>query len=326
VEPEPRPSAAEIDRAASVLRDGGLVAFPTETVYGLGADAGRADAVAKVFAAKDRPPSHPLIVHLSSVGQLDEWALDVPGEARVLADAFWPGPLTLLLEKSSRVADEVTGGRPTVGLRVPDHPVALDLLRAFGGGVAAPSANRFGRVSPTTAIDVRHELGDLVDVVLDGGPCRIGVESTILDLTGDEPEVLRPGGITIERLADVLGHEPARWRGDSAPRAPGMLAAHYAPAARVEVVAEDEVVGRAIALVAEGRVVRLVAPSPCAGLPDEVVTMVAGGPDDYARALYAFLRAADHAGADVVLAVPPPAVGVGVAVRDRLQRAASAAP
>jgi L-threonylcarbamoyladenylate synthase len=318
------PDDDEVTRAAGVLRAGGLVAFPTETVYGLGADAGRPDAVRRIFAAKGRPTSHPVIVHLGSVEELDEWAIDVPTAAKLLADAFWPGPLTLLLPKSSRVADEVTGGRAAVGLRVPDHPLALRLLRAFGGGVAAPSANRFGRVSPTSAAAVRAELGARVDVVLDGGPCRVGVESTIVDLTGDAPEVLRPGGISLERLSEVLGSRPGTWSGDTDARASGMLAAHYAPAARVEVVTEATVAERAAELVAAGQSVAVIVAAAIEGLPTAVTVMVAGPPDDYARVLYAELRAADHAGADVVLAVPPPAEGVGVAVRDRLQRAAAA--
>jgi L-threonylcarbamoyladenylate synthase len=317
------PNDQEVIRAAEVLRAGGLVAFPTETVYGLGADAGRPDAVRNIFAAKGRPTDHPVIVHLGSVDELDEWALDVPTPAKLLADAFWPGPLTLLLPRSSRVPDEVTGGRPAVGLRVPDHPLALRLLRAFGGGIAAPSANRFGRVSPTTAAAVRAELGDRVDLVLDGGPCRVGVESTIVDLSGERPEVLRPGGITLERLSEVLGATPATWSGGTEARASGMLVAHYAPAARVEVVSAAAVVARAAVLVAAGERVAVIVGEALAGLPGGVTVMVAGPPEDYARVLYAELRAADHAGADVVLAVPPPAVGVGVAVRDRLQRAAA---
>jgi L-threonylcarbamoyladenylate synthase len=177
------PSAGEIERAVAALRSGGLIALPTETVYGLGADASNDDAVRRVFEVKGRPSDHPLIIHLADAAQLEQWAASVSPTAQLLADAFWPGPLTLLVERSSSVSPVVTGGRPTVGIRVPDHPVALELLRTFGGGVAAPSANRFGRVSPTTAAHVIADLGDDVDVVLDGGPCRVGVESTIVDLT-----------------------------------------------------------------------------------------------------------------------------------------------
>ena len=327
---------ADVDEAVEVLRRGGLVAFPTETVYGLGADATDVAAVGRVFRVKGRPADHPLIVHLGDAAALDQWVLDVPLAARLLAEAFWPGPLTLLLARSSRVPDVVTGGRPTIGLRVPDHPIARDLLAAFGGGVAAPSANRFGRVSPTAAADVVTDLGDDVDYVLDGGPCRVGVESTIVDLSGDEPEVLRPGGVGVERLTDVLGTPPRMWLGDSPVRAPGMLAAHYAPRARVEVLAADAVPARAVALVAAGERVAVLAPAPIDGLDgvgtgpgeggargDLLELEPAGPPDDYARVLYARLRQADRLGVAVVLAVPPPPVGVGVAVADRLQRAAA---
>ncbi|MEZ5141694.1 MAG: L-threonylcarbamoyladenylate synthase [Acidimicrobiales bacterium] len=312
---------------AEVLRRGGLVAFPTETVYGLGADAADAGAVGRIFSVKGRPADHPLIVHLGRSATLDPWVLDVPLAARLLAEAFWPGPLTLVLARSSLVPDAVTGGRPTVGLRVPDHPLALELLDVFGGGVAAPSANRFGQVSPTTAADVVADLGPDVDYVLDGGPCRVGVESTIVDLSGDEPEVLRPGGVGIERLAEVLGAPPRMWLGDSPARAPGMLAAHYAPRARVEVVAEEEVVDRAAALAGGGRRVAVLAPRTVDGLDDVDVLELepAGSPDEYASVLYARLRQADRLGADVVVAVPPPPVGVGVAVADRLRRAAHTA-
>ncbi|HSL56219.1 MAG TPA: L-threonylcarbamoyladenylate synthase, partial [Acidimicrobiales bacterium] len=225
----------DVDRAVAVLRAGGLVGLPTETVYGLAADAEQPAAVARVFAAKGRPPSHPLIVHLASGGALDDgWAADVPDTARTLAAVVWPGPLTLLVRRGPRVLDEVTGGRPTVALRVPDHPSALAVLAGLDGGLVAPSANRFGRVSPTTAADVVAELGDRVDLVLDGGPCRVGVESTIVDLTGPEPVVLRPGGVPAARLAELLGVAVRRWSGEGEAVAPGMLPSHYAPSARGE--------------------------------------------------------------------------------------------
>ena len=320
---------AGVERAAEVLRAGGLVAFPTETVYGLGADASNPAAVARVFEAKGRPPDHPLIVHLSDAALLGRWAVEIPDAARHLAHAFWPGPLTILLRRAPDVPDEVTGGRDTVGLRVPDHPVALQLLRAVGTGVAAPSANRFGRVSPTRADDVVDELGGEVDLVLDGGPCRVGVESTIVDLSGEEPVVLRPGGIGLERLTSVLGRQPGRPSGpapERAARAPGMLAAHYAPRAQVVVVEPSAAAETAHALVArdEGRVV-LVAPTVTAGLaPDVVELEPAGTPDEYARVLYARLRQADRLGARWLVCVLPEPDGVGAAVRDRLERAATA--
>jgi L-threonylcarbamoyladenylate synthase len=309
----------------SVLRAGGLVAFPTETVYGLGADATAAPAVERIFTVKGRPRGHPLIVHLPSADVLDAWADDVPPTARVLADAFWPGPLTLILTRSPRVPDVVTGGRATVGLRVPDHPVARALLERFGGGVAAPSANRFGHVSPTAAAHVRADLGDDVDLVLDGGPCTVGVESTIVDLSSGLPEVLRPGGVSAARLADVLGTEPRAWAGRGPARAPGMLAAHYAPRACVEVVTGASVAARSAELLAAGRSVGVLAPTVTDDLPGEAVELEpAGGPEEYARLLYGRLRQADRLGLDVLLAVPPPETGVGVAVADRLRRAAAA--
>ncbi|MCU0310565.1 MAG: L-threonylcarbamoyladenylate synthase [Acidimicrobiales bacterium] len=325
-----------VARAASALRAGGLVAFPTETVYGLGADAAAPAAVARIYEVKGRPVDHPLIVHLGDADLLDAYAEHVPPAARLLADAFWPGPLTLLLWRSPKVVDAVTGGRPTVGLRVPDHPVARLLLEEFGGGVAAPSANRFGRVSPTTAADVVAELGDGVDLVLDGGPCAVGVESTIVDLTGDEPLVLRPGGVSGERLGDVLGREPERAAaarvGTVEARAPGMLPAHYAPRARVVLADVDAVVAVLTEHLAGtgpgGRppIVGLLAPRAVDGVPAEVVVLEpAGAPEEYARLLYGRMRQADRLGVQVLVCVPPPDVGIGVAVIDRLRRA-SAAP
>ncbi|EYR61794.1 translation factor Sua5, partial [Actinotalea ferrariae CF5-4] len=233
-----RATDAEVAAAVAALRRGELVAFPTETVYGLGADARDPDAVAKVFAAKGRPADHPLIVHLARAEQLDDWAVDVPEEARRLADRFWPGPLTLILRRHPLVPTAVTGGQDTIGLRVPRHPVAHALLEAFGGGVAAPSANRFGRVSPTTRERVVAELGDVVGTVLEGGDCEVGLESTIVDLSGDRPRLLRPGGISSAELAEVLEAAPTR-EGTGAPRTPGRLPSHYAPTTPVRVVDRD---------------------------------------------------------------------------------------
>ena len=327
------PDDAALGRAVAILRAGGLVALPTETVYGLGADAANPDAVARIFAAKGRPPGHPLIVHLPSVDDLEVWADEVGPVARLLADAFWPGPLTLILRRTDRVPDAVTGGRDTVGLRVPDHPVARALLRAFGGAIAAPSANRYGRVSPTTAADVAADLGDEVELILDGGPCVVGVESTIVDLSGDEPELLRAGGISVERLAEVLGTAPRTWAGTrtagvvedpESPRAPGMVASHYAPEAAVELITVDAVAARAAELAAAGRAVGVLAPHVIEGLGGDVIELEpAGEAEEYARLLYGRLRQADRLGIEVLLAVPPPEHGVGLAVADRLRRAAS---
>jgi len=302
------PTPAEVAHAAEVLRAGGLVAFPTETVYGLGAHAGQPAALARVFAVKGRPPDHPLIVHLAPGLDLDDWALDVPPAARALAAACWPGPLTMVLRRHPRVDPVATGGRDTVGLRVPAHPVAQDLLARVGGGVAAPSANRFGRVSPTTAAHVRADLGEDVDVVLDGGPCAVGVESTIVDLTVEDPVVLRHGGVPVEVLEAVLGRPVGRHAAGPA-RAPGMLAAHYAPSARVVLCADaDQAAARAGRERAAGQRVRVLDPRVDATA--------------WAHALYGWLRDADVADLDVLVVVPPPEEGLGVAVADRLRRAA----
>jgi L-threonylcarbamoyladenylate synthase len=296
----------DIPRAIALLRDGGLVVFPTETVYGLGADASNPTALRRLFAVKGRPVHHPVIVHLASAETIDDWASEVPDEARVLTDRFWPGPLTVILRRSARVLDEVTGGLPTVGLRVPAAPVAVDLLAAFGGGLAAPSANRFGHVSPTTAQSVIDELGDAVDLVLDGGPCRIGVESTIVELTGEAPTVLRPGAVTVAQLEHALGRSVRPPEGPS--RAPGMLPSHYAPNAAVEIVAAEALATRTEELRQQGR--RVVTIVPSADL------------DTDAHTLYARLREADAHGADVILAVLPEDEGIGAAIADRLRKAA----
>ncbi len=316
--------APEIRRAAEVLRDGGLVAFPTETVYGLGADASNPIAVGRIFTVKGRPSGHPLIVHLATAAALDEWACDIPDAARLLAAACWPGPLTMILSRSPQVPDVVTGGRPTVGLRVPDHPVAQALLTEFGGGVAAPSANRFGQVSPTTAAHVRADLGDAVELILDGEPALVGVESTIIDLSGAEPEILRPGGVPVDRLTELLGVAPRLWGGDGPARAPGMLTAHYSPKARVVLVDAAGVAARAGVEVDAGHAVGVLAPTVTDALPPEVIELEpAGGPASYARVVYDRLRQADRLSLEVLLVVPPRAEGVGIAVLDRLRRAAA---
>lgn len=318
----PEASDPDVERAAAVLRGGGLVAFPTETVYGLGAAARDPAALARLYAVKGRPADHPVIVHLASADDLGAWAADVPAAAHALAERFWPGPLTIVLRRAPGVPDAVTGGRETVGLRVPDQPLALALLRAFGDGIAAPSANRFGAVSPTTAAHVRESLGDAVDLVLDGGPCTVGVESTIVDLTdAGTPRLLRSGGVTAEALAQVLGALPQPDRGPA--RAPGMLASHYAPNARVELLADGAALAARAAQL--GGRVGVIAPAAIGPPPPDAVTL--GRPEDagtYARDLYAMLRAADEQDLAVVLAIPPDPAGIGLAVLDRLTRAAAA--
>jgi L-threonylcarbamoyladenylate synthase len=299
----------EIEEAVERLRAGALVAFPTETVYGLGGDASQPAAVERIFTVKGRPRRHPLIVHLADVDALDRWAATVPSNARRLAAAYWPGPLTLLLSRSPLVADAVTGGRPAVGLRVPGHPLAVRLLRAFGGALAAPSANRFGRVSPTTAAHVRADLGSDVDLVLDGGPCSVGVESTIVDCTTEPPTLLRHGAVTLPELAATAGTPVLDGTGGPS-RAPGMLASHYAPAATVEVVTDRAAAAaRAEELRRRGRAVDVLDPGPDA--------------EAYARHLYEWLREADARRLDVLVVVPPPDDGLGAAVNERLRKAAA---
>jgi L-threonylcarbamoyladenylate synthase len=323
---------SDIARAVAVLTGGGLVAFPTETVYGLGADASRDDAVARIFAAKGRPTGHPLIVHLAPAAQLDDWAIEIPDAARRLAAVAWPGPLTIILKRGPRVAPATTGGADTVGLRMPAHPMAQALLRAFGGGIAAPSANRFGAVSPTTADHVASDLGDAVDYLLDGGACTVGVESTIVDLSRGRPALLRPGGMPREAIEAITG--PLASADLGAPAAPGTLASHYAPRAQVIAVAPDDVpreVAAAQARTSERgasgvRVAVLAPASAFLRWPQLARDIVAHAlPDDdagMARELYAALRELDASGVDVVIAALPPAAGLGEAVGDRLLRAA----
>jgi len=292
-----------VDRALEILRSGGLVAIPTETVYGLAADASNPDAIRRVFEAKGRPDNHPLIVHIATADHLGEWAAEIPPAAAVLATTCWPGPLTLLLPKAPHVLDAVTGGRPTVGIRVPAHPLTTELLTRFDGGLAAPSANLFGRVSPTTAEHVQSDLGDLVDYVLDGGRCPVGVESTIVDCTVTPPQILRPGGIASEQIVALLEGRVAAPSGPS--RASGMLASHYAPKAKVVLVTTASE-ALSLSWQHEG--------SWVLDRTDDLV--------EYARSLYSDLRMADSRGVPMVIAVMPPPTGLGHAIRDRLTKAA----
>ena len=307
--------------AAAVLAGGGLVAFPTETVYGLGADACNGAAVARIYLVKGRPADHPLIVHVASIDGLGDWADDVPGYAIALARDYWPGPMTLVVRRSELAGDFVTGGQDTVGVRVPNHPVALGLLEAFvrvgGKGVAAPSANRFGNVSPTSAQAVAAELGDYLaagDQILDGGACDVGVESTIIDCTGDAPKILRPGAVTALMIAqctglDVVGSVDVGVDSDVI-RVSGSLDSHYAPMATVVLdqtpLAGQGFIAMADVVAADG-VVRLAVPTTH---------------DDFARVLYAALRSADEQGLTTVVVQQPQGDGIAVAIRDRLKRAA----
>lgn len=295
----------DVHSAVTILLTGGIIGLPTETVYGLAALAENKEAVARVFSTKGRPTDHPLIIHLSPEADIDQWGHLTP-HARTLADSFWPGPLTLLVRRTTRVPDWVTGGRNTVALRVPSHPVAQQLLREVNTGVVAPSANRFGKVSPTTAEHVAADLGDDVDLILDGGACSVGLESTIVECIDEEVRVLRPGSISVADIEGVLGRSVSPTQGES--RAPGMLASHYAPRARVvlcdSLPAAQELFTEAGESGVKARIM----------WHDDI--------DDYAEHLYADLRAADSDGCSVVFAVVPSASGLGAAIRDRLQKAA----
>jgi len=323
--------AEAIAEAVRVLRAGGLVALPTETVYGLGADASNAAAVARIFATKGRPADHPLIVHIADASAMDAWAQSIPPLARELARQVWPGPLTLVLRKQPHVDDGLTGGQPTIGLRVPAHPLALAVLRELGGGIAAPSANRFGRVSPTSAQHVRDDLGDAVDYVLDGGPCAIGLESTIVDLSrgDDDAVVLRPGGVGPETLARIAGR-PIPLRESSEVRVPGQHASHYAPRARLVAIDPDELDVTLAGLQGEsvGSIVAGTTDGAPRWSPDGRGWRVVLDPQrgELAHHLYAVLRELDAKGCTVIVAtVPTPQVDgadLASAITDRLRRAA----
>ena len=310
-------SARAIADASANLLAGNLVAFPTETVYGLGADACNADAVARVYSVKGRPADHPLIVHVGSMDALGDWASDVPAYAISLARDFWPGPMTLIMKRSELAGDFVTGGQDTVGIRVPDHAVALGLLLAFaqigGKGIAAPSANRFGNVSPTTAQAVKDELSEYLadaDQILDGGPCQVGVESTIIDCTGDVPRILRPGAVNAEMISESTGLTVVGTVENSEIRVSGSLDSHYAPVATV-VLDQSPVAGQGFIAMADiatpNGVVRLAAPKTH---------------DEFARVLYATLRSADEQKLRIVVVAQPQGAGIAIAIRDRLKRAA----
>ena len=316
------PITTDIALAAERLRQGGLVAFPTETVYGLGADAANPGAVRRIFAVKGRPANHPLIVHIGESEMMSAWARDIPAAALHLAERFWPGPLTLILRRGQAPL-EVTGGQDSVGLRVPDHPVALSLLRSFGGGVAAPSANRFGRVSPTRAEHVLDEFGDTVDLVLAGGDCRVGLESTILSLVGEQPVLLRPGAISVIELEAVLGTPLAGQQTQTEIRAPGMLESHYAPDTRLQLCDPAQLATTLQALTQRGLSVavmtRVVSPDDLpAGAHLHWMPVEAA---EYGRQLYASLRQLDEAGFDIILVEQPPADETWRAINDRLGRA-----
>ena len=325
---------SRIEAAAAILRKGGVVAIPTETVYGLAADASNAEAVKRIFAVKGRPADHPLIVHIADESQLGYWASVVPQAAKVLARQFWPGPLTLILLRNKNVLDVITGGQDTIGLRVPDHPVALALLRAMGAdvGLAAPSANRYGRISPTTAQHVHDELGDSVDMILDGGPCQVGLESTIVSCIGDSVTVLRPGGIPVSAIEEVLQHKiEVVDSTDAKIRVSGSVLSHYAPNTPLELVTKETLWERACSLEEQGlRVAILEWSSPDevhlsstvhSDHADIVRTAMPANAVIYGQMLYATLRRLDNEHFDRLLAEAPPQTVEWLAVADRLKRA-----
>jgi L-threonylcarbamoyladenylate synthase len=304
-------AAPDLAAAVVALREGGLVAMPTETVYGLGADARNPVALRKIYALKNRPIDHPLILHLADAAALSEWVVEVPPAARLLAAHFWPGPLTLVLQRAPGVPDELTGGQDSIAIRVPSHPVAQALLRAFGGGIAAPSANRYGRVSPTCAAHVREEFPEGIAAILEGGDCEVGLESTIISLLGPVPQLLRPGVIGRAEIEAVLGTPVAGVAAASAPRVPGSTAQHYAPRTPLELVPAGGLAEAVACATAEGlRVATLGCPPGC-----DAAT--------YGRALYADLRRLDARGVDRLLVEEAPATPEWEAVRDRLARAAA---
>ena len=304
--------ATVISSASTALKAGHLIAMPTETVYGLGADATNLEAVKRIYEVKGRPSDHPLIVHIASLDQIDQWAIDIPEFAIKLARDFWPGPMTLVLKRSQRTKDFVTGGQETVAIRVPAHPIALALLKEFGGGIAAPSANRFGSVSPTSAEAVEEELGKYLspqDLILDGGQCLVGVESTIIDCTKETPFILRPGAVTAAMIEESTGLI-ALASGDKNIRVSGSLDSHYSPKAKV--------VLDAIAEPGDG----LIAPDQIP-TPDGVIRLASPrSVEGYARDLYAALRLADTKKLDVVVVLQPGGDGLAEAIRDRLARSA----
>jgi len=304
--------ATVISSASAALKAGHLIAMPTETVYGLGADATNLEAVKRIYEVKGRPSDHPLIVHIASLDQIDQWAIDIPEFAIKLARDFWPGPMTLVLKRSQRAKDFITGGQETVAIRVPAHPIALALLKEFGGGIAAPSANRFGSVSPTMAEAVEEELGEYLsvdDLILDGGQCLVGVESTIIDCTKETPFILRPGAVSAEMIEESTDLVALSSR-DKKIRVSGSLDSHYSPKAKV--------VLDAIAEPGDG----LIAPDQIP-TPDGVIRLASPrSVEGYARELYAALRLADTKSLEVVVVLQPGGDGLAEAIRDRLARSA----
>ena len=310
-----------IEKAVEILRQGGLVAFPTETVYGLGANAADPEAVKRIFKAKGRPADHPLIVHIADLNQMSDWALTIPEDAIRLTELFWPGPLALILNKKPEVPLEVTGGQNTVALRIPDHPVALRLLQKFGGGIAAPSANRFCRISPTQAAHVAEELGNSVDLILDGGACQVGVESTIIDFTDAKPSIIRPGRVSQKQLETFLRTQLSPNRNVTI-RAPGLMDVHYAPAAAALLFQSNELTGMIRDIVKNNKKAGLLVYSQKITRNDRLnVIYMPKNADAYAQVLYTSLRELDRQQPDFILVEQPPGDAAWSAVNDRLAKA-----
>jgi L-threonylcarbamoyladenylate synthase len=318
-----RATPVELATAVQALRDGEPVAFPTETVYGLGAHASYPAALRRIFELKGRPTTHPLIVHIDNARYLTRWAREVPTAAAKLAERFWPGPLTLVLPRAENVHRLITGGQDTVAVRVPAHPMAQQLLTAFGGGIAAPSANRYGRISPTRAEHVREEFGTEVRVVLDGGECKLGLESTIVACLDGRVQLLRPGSVTLSQLEQVVGEVQTQITAQT-PRVPGSAAAHYAPVTPLSVISGDQLEQQVALLTEAGVRVGVLAQHPPQGTY-RLTTWINGGarPENYAHDLYAHLRTLDKAGCARILVQEVPADERWDAAYDRLQRAAA---
>jgi len=315
-------NTTQIQEAVALLQAGELVALPTETVYGLGAHARHPGAIRKIFLAKERPFTHPLIVHLASAGQLSAWAREIPASALKLAQAFWPGPLTLILKKQPEVSELLTGGQDTIGLRIPAHPIAQALLQAFGEGIAAPSANRYTHLSPTTSEAVREELGTKVSCILEGGICEIGIESTIMDLSGEQPVILRPGMISAAQLEQVLG-QPLGTPHKNLPRAPGMDKLHYAPETKV-VLVEDLSYFLSYLDERDLPLALLTQQEPSTQLPGLHWIRMSKQPQQYAHDLYLTLRALDKQGFKKILIETLSLKPEWDAIRDRLEKASAA--
>lgn len=322
-------SDISIRNATSILKNGGVVAFPTETVYGLGADAANPEAVKRIFQMKERPADHPLIVHLANLSALDKWAINIPTLAYRLAERFWPGPLTLILHKALDVPYEVTGGQETVGIRIPNHPVAMKLIEAFGGGLAAPSANLFGRLSPTRADHVQNQLGGLVDMVLDGGACLVGLESTIINLTSDTPQILRPGGVSLSELSEVLKRDINVDSGNDHLRVPGSLEGHYSPLTPLQIMSfaemseflckeKRDMIRAGFLLYSDGLINK-------AKESNLEYRSISRDYDVYSRCLYDLLHSLDSLNLERIFVEKPPADLEWMAVTDRLKRASRAA-